>query len=469
MKEFAQQGKIFLAYGPKASVGNFYLPPLYYQVQYWLAVLFGHPPLLMQWVVSIVESFTPVVLFFWLKTLVKPRTAFWAALGYALFALPTSFGTFAWNPNMIPFFSTLAALCWFRLIERRETWTIFVGCLATTVAIHLHYQSVVLIPFAALIFMYDIWRRPIRVWQWLMAGALCLATFLPYFITEHLTNWPNTRQILLYFTQEHSRYFDRVSKINFVISFIPAFLEKVIWNVEFPYYVFGRVFLLLTGAVFAILAVTRPKWRWLALYFVCIVIMLRVYKGDKLEYYLSTLYVLPAFLMAASWHIGKKVIVLGMMVLAGWAGFSLFTNQTPDSIPNLNKAVTAIQQNTTVNNPFGLHFQDDDLVNIFSYKLAGNSEFKLQAGSPKLIEICDTIGPCAWNGVRECAESKGYTYSVLLKDKVGYIPQEQIVIGNQYVILVGELEHPQTSIGYDLYPDDSTFGSDVILPGIYQK
>lgn len=469
MKQYAEQGRIFIAYGAKTSVSNFFAPPFYYQIHYWFSVLFRHPPLIMQWVITVMESLTPVILFFWLKMLVRPRTAFWASVTYALCIFPTTFATFAWNPNLIPFFSTLAGYCWFRVLLYKERWPILVGCIATVIAGHLHYQSIVLIPFAFIVFLYDIWRKPIHIWHWILGGILGLSTLLPYVLTESQTNWPNTRLIFEFFTQEHSLYFDRVSKFHFVFTFIPSFIETVIWNLEFPFVIFGRLFLFITGTIMALVALRRPRWRWVVLYFVCIVVMLRVYKGDKLEYYLSTMYILPAFLLAASWQVGRRVIVIGILILAAWAGFSVSNKPTTHALRNLTTAVEFINQHTDPQEPFGLHFHNSNVINVFSYEMSGNQEFALATGSTTLVEICDNKTPCVWNGVRECAYTRGYTYSVLLKDRAGYTLNEQLSVEKQYRITVGTLTTPISEVGYPLHPDSQAFGSDLLLPGIYTR
>lgn len=60
MQDFARYGVIFVDYGPKASVDDFYLPPFFYQIHYWVDLLSGSWPLAMKWVVTLIESFSPL-------------------------------------------------------------------------------------------------------------------------------------------------------------------------------------------------------------------------------------------------------------------------------------------------------------------------------------------------------------------------------------------------------------------------
>ena len=61
-QHFQQHQPIFI-YGPKASVGNFYLPPAYYQIHYILSLLTGNHPYTMKWFTVLLESFTPIILY----------------------------------------------------------------------------------------------------------------------------------------------------------------------------------------------------------------------------------------------------------------------------------------------------------------------------------------------------------------------------------------------------------------------
>ncbi len=71
------QKNLIVDYGPKASVGNFYLPPLYYQLHVLFSLVTNNNPLTMKWVITFVEALSPVLLFlirFLLPPLPYPRT-----------------------------------------------------------------------------------------------------------------------------------------------------------------------------------------------------------------------------------------------------------------------------------------------------------------------------------------------------------------------------------------------------------
>ncbi len=471
MKQFAAQNQIIIGYGPKASVGNFYLPPFYYQLHYFFSLISGNQPLIMQWVITLVEAATPLVLFAWLRLLVSRKAALIGAVGYFFFLLPTVFGTTAWNPNMIPFFSTLAAYCWFRVILKNERWSVVAGLFALTIAIHLHYQSVVLLPFAALVFIYDLKRDPKNIKWWLLGGLLGGLTFVPYLLAEIQSGWHNTLAIKDYFTQEHSQYFDRVSKLGFVVTFLPDFTEKVIAAQYIPYVPFLLVGRLVFWTGFASLLLVSwriPKWRWVALYFLSILVMLRIYKGDKLEYYLSTLYILPAFFLVLWWQKLKFVALGSVLILALMAGRFYTQHVSTNDVTALTQSMEFLDQTLPEDQSFGLLFHNDDHINIFAYALADNPRFNVRPGSRYLVDICQIGTRCRWDGREICQENRSYTYAALLKASGGYQPVVRNTSSGKYEILVGTLDNPVERVGYPLYEQNNDYGSDFILNTLYR-
>jgi 4-amino-4-deoxy-L-arabinose transferase-like glycosyltransferase len=470
MKRFAAEKQILVGYGPKASVGNFYLPPFYYQLHYFFSTFSNQNPLIMQIITTIVESATPVLLFLLLQLFVNKKSACIGAVAYFLFLLPTVFGTIAWNPNMIPFFSTLAAYCWFKVLFTQEKWPILVGCVALTIAFHLHYQAFVLFPFAAVVMVTSL-KRNIKDLKWWLIGAFAsMLIFAPYIRAEAGNNWKNTNEIYTYFTQEHSRYFDRVSKIGFVATFLPAFTEKVLFNQYlFPQqYWIGRVLFLGGFLSLCIASLKSKKWRWILLYFITVLAMLRVYRGDKLEYYLSTLYIMPAFFFAIWWRIFKPFVLICVIVLAFFAGKFYMSNISTDQVRAVEQIAEHIEKETN-GQPFSLLIHNDDFVNIFAYVLADDARFIFYPGTSVLIEICQFGKHCQWDGNLVCRASRSYTYASLLKIQSGYMEKSVREFGNRYVVNVGTMSKPTPNIGYPLYVTTHDYGSDEALHGLYKE
>lgn len=465
VEQWASDGNWIVPYGPKASVGNFYLPPLYYQLHLFISAATGFRPLVMQWVIILIEAATPVVLFLLLKRAVRPGLAFTVAALYGLFATPTIFGSFAWNPNMIPFFVSLALYAWVRLLTTKSYWWIFVGVLSVTIAFHLHYQSVVILPFAGLVFVLDVFKRWKRVQYWLYASVLGFLTLAPYFSAELQSNWQNTRQIFLYFTQEHSQYFDRVTKSSYVLHFIPGFFERVMFGNATESLGIGRAVMVIGLLAGAVLSLKSKVARYIMLYVLSILVMLRLYKGDKLDYYLMTLFMAPTVLLSFTFQQLPRITVVLLLPLA------FMTIGYLQSMPAFNNLATLrsdLQQLRSVlsTSEVGLLFHDDDAVNTFAYALSDSKELQPTPRALTVIDVCSPSTSCHWNLRLMCQSNRAATYAALLKSTGGYTYQKTLKTQRQ-TFLIGTLERPVEQVGYSLF--DERYGSDLLLKNVYTK
>ena len=299
-----EQKQLFVAYGPKTSVGKFDLGPFYYQLHLWLSYLSGNHAYTMKFFTIALESFTPILVFLILKEFTSKKISLAAAGLYVFAGLPLIFGTSALNPNTIPFFTTLAFLGWIHYFKYHRKWGLMIGPLAVAITSNLHYQAVVLVPFLLLMFCYLLVKDRAQLKYLILGSFLGCLIYLPYFVAEISQGWPNTLAMINYFQTEHSQYYARVSKPAYVLTFIPSFLGRVLTHQNNPYRWLGRVIWFGGGVALSwqlLKAKQKRKKLWLlsAVYFGLILIMLRVYKGDKLDYYMSTLYLLPFILIAA--------------------------------------------------------------------------------------------------------------------------------------------------------------------------
>ena len=470
MEQLAASQNWLVAYGPKASVGDFYLPPLYYQLHLIVSAVTGFPPLIMQWLITIVEAATPVLIFLILRRFTSQVWAFSCAALYGYFVIPFYFATFAWNPNMIPFFSTLAVLSWVELHRKGSPWWSVVGILSVTVAVHLHYQSVVLLPFAALMMSLDVRSNFKNIRYWLIGATLALITLLPYFATELQNNWHNTRTIIHYFTSEHSQYYDRVSKPEYVLSFLPGFVERMILGVNTDRLWIGRILFGL-GFAAAFLASLKKDLRAAPIrltlaYFLVLFIVLRFYKGDKLDYYLSTLFILPAVLLAYCSRWLPKFLIVVLFPLTFLAVQKLQTAPNFNGYAELGVMTRYITE-TVPDSQFGLLFHDDDAINFFAYSLQRQTTHQIKTGSQYLVEICAVGGECPAYGKLFCHTSRAVTYSELLKTKGTYSFVTASTYYDRYTISIGTLSQTVESVGYPAF--DTRYGSDLMVTGVYTQ
>ncbi len=433
VEELSRSNTFFPAYGPKASVGNFYLPPLYYQIHLIFSVVTNHHPLTMNIINTFIEALTPVLLFLLLYAAVEKKFAFVLSLLYIVAPLPVIFGTRAWNPITIPFFTTLALLLFLEYFKNKTAQLIPLMTLSIAVALQLHYQTVVVIPFYFGVFCWSFLKRKDDRKYWLLGILLSLATFIPYFWGEFHNNWKNSMAMYSYFFGEHANYYDRVSKPEYLLTFLPSFFERILTNTVQPSMWLGRL-LMITAVVGSALAVKKRKQSFkkmgiLLLYVASIFFALRMYKGDKIDYYMSTLFIAPILFLAVLSHINAKVawVLTGLLIFVAASASTSIPHF--NSYQDLKVAVQDLSQNSS-NEGYRFLFYDLRHANTISYILYKNPEIRINQKSSMLVEVFesnatvpDWIDTCESN--EKAASSNGsfpvfkctYEYQVLSEIK----------------------------------------------------
>jgi hypothetical protein len=363
----------------------------------------------------------------------------------------------------------LALWSFLRIVGKRATgWEPIVGLLAITAAIHFHYQAVVVVPFALTVMIYSWFRHPQLRKKWLWGIFWSLLTIVPYFLVESRHHWQNTRAIISYFTEEHSRYFASVSKPAYVLSFIPAFFERVMIHQELPRHWLG---LLLLWYGFWRLSLTALKKRklhgWMWWYLVSILIMLRVYKGDKVDYYLSTLYLAPSLFLAYIWQrqkwLGYGLLVFMLFIIGRFYGQTIRVDQYHDLV-----AASKFITKELSSRPARFIFHNNDDINTYVYGLEKYGELNIDQRSSLIVDICDPRKTCAWDGRLTCDVSRSYTYSAALKSAGKYSELIRFITGEGQTILIGELNEQPAASYYPLYTEGFVYGSDALRPEIYR-
>lgn len=461
MRQFHEQGVKFIAYGPKASVGNFYLPPLYYQVNYFFSSIFGFRPLIMQWVIVLVESFTPVILFLILERLTNRRLALTASIIYSLSFLPILYGSSAWNPNMTPCLTSLALLFFLRHLQEKSKWSIIFGIFSIGMAISFHYQAVVVIPFVILVFFMSLRRSIANLKFWVLGGFLFALTLLPYFMAEINAHWANAQAVIRYFSEIHSQYYDRVTKPQFVLTFIPEFFERVLLGTNVRGILLGRIILFL-GGVAALISGFKHKKSWILLvYFGLIFVMLRVYKGDKMDYYMSTLFILPAYLLAVLLFPLKRLVVIPLCLFAIVSAFLTFSHPPQQGFQTFVTASAYIQSQLPKQDAV-VFFHDLELVNLFAYAFIYQNPIHLNPISQYAVDLCSLRQPCD-ERYRNLCWSDLSTRISLLKYKYSYSQTEAMIFGDRFEVVIGKLKSHSEEIKYLDDTFQSTTGSDILL------
>lgn len=449
-----------VSYGPKASVWNFYLPPFYYQLHLFVSIITGQAPLTMKWFITIVESISPVLLFLILIRMTKPSVALLASCLYAFSPFVIFYSTNAWNPNLIPFFSILCLFSIIRHFQDKSKVAIIGIGLCLTVILHLHYQGVVLIPIVFWAMVKSIYTARSNIRYWFLVFIIGLISVTPYFYAEVKYDFHNTKKIVEFFSIEHSNYYDRVSKPAYLTDFIPGYFERAVRDLHTDYWL-GRSILVLGLAIALGLSYKKNQAAsWVLLYFLTVLIMLRLYKGDKVDYYLNTMVFIPFIFMALIMDKIKfsAVIIFALIV---FKTAPIYAKQTPlndlDDLKTKIKLLEPMIKTDTI----GLLFHDDDMINVYAYGLTYLSNLHVDQNSANVLEICQKNVRCVYDGYFWCKPNQAYMYMSRLKNTLAY-QQDYFQIKDQMFVISNF--NSNNSNGVLPQQTLSGYGSDFIIP-----
>jgi 4-amino-4-deoxy-L-arabinose transferase-like glycosyltransferase len=136
-------GKLTLL-GPTASVGGFFLGPIYYYFMAVFTLLFNYDPVGPSVMVALFGIATVYLVYKVTNVFFGKRGAIIASLLYAVSPLVVAYSRSSWNPNPLPFFSLLTLYFLYKaVLSNRKNLFIFCGFLLG-IAIQLHYLTVFL-------------------------------------------------------------------------------------------------------------------------------------------------------------------------------------------------------------------------------------------------------------------------------------------------------------------------------------
>ena len=185
----------FTLLGPTASVGGFFLGPIYY---YFMV------PFLRAWQLDPVGPAVMVALFgiatVWLlfkvgKDFFHPWAGLFAASLYALSPLVIAYSRSSWNPNLVPFFSLLLMYFLWSAVEKKRKNAFLLAGIALGIGLQLHYLFLFLFVVSAIWLVLQRKTAPLHT-----SFAVVLLGFVigyaPFLVFEIRHSFPNTQSII---------------------------------------------------------------------------------------------------------------------------------------------------------------------------------------------------------------------------------------------------------------------------------
>ena len=278
--------------GPKASVGNFFLPPFWYYLMS-LAFLFSSSPVAPAFVVVLLSSLTVLFIYLFSEKYFDKKTAFFASLLYAVSPLSIEYSRFAWNPNPVPFFTMASFYFLYIYIYNKKNYGFWLGLVAANLSLQLHYQGMIVFAF---FFLAILIAKKLSWKKFLLSIIINFVLFLPFFIHEYSHNFENTKGIIsfLFKTQSVSslKFFGVPFFIKFIFRDFSVFIGAVLF---FKNFIFGFIGFLIFGLSIFYFPAQLPPLKTLKYFFIFSFIMFFFYKNSLINFYL--LFLIPVLIV----------------------------------------------------------------------------------------------------------------------------------------------------------------------------
>lgn len=195
----------FTLLGPTASVGGFFLGPIYYYFMVpflWLARLDPVGPAVM---VALFGTATVFLIYQVGKSFFGKTAGIISATLYAISPLIIAYSRSSWNPNLMPFFSLfIIFLCWKIVVDNR--WSLmFVMGLLFGILFQLHYLATFLLVIVAVYILNSGRFTKIKAYiKWAIGFFVGLS---PFILFEIRHDFPNLRMLIKFiFTSEDTGF-----------------------------------------------------------------------------------------------------------------------------------------------------------------------------------------------------------------------------------------------------------------------
>ena len=152
-------GKLTLL-GPTASVGGFFLGPIYYYFIAPFLLVFNYNPVGPAVMVALFGIATVYLIYKFAGEIFNSRVGLISALLYSISPVVIAYSRSSWNPNVMPFFSLLTLLILYKAFQKDKVWLIILCGLLLGITMQLHYLATFL---AVIIFTYAFFARILLV------------------------------------------------------------------------------------------------------------------------------------------------------------------------------------------------------------------------------------------------------------------------------------------------------------------
>jgi len=184
----------FTLLGPTASVGGFFLGPIYYYFMLPFVWASGLNPAGAAVMVALFGIATIYMVYRLGRDAFDEWVGFTAAALYAVSPVVIAYSRSSWNPNLVPFFSTaLIYFLWRSVVRNEPKWLFWIGVILG-IGLQLHYLFLFLFPIVLIWFtIFGRKKEWLKSYGWGIIGFI--VGYGPFLAFELRHGFPNTISI----------------------------------------------------------------------------------------------------------------------------------------------------------------------------------------------------------------------------------------------------------------------------------
>ena len=301
--------------GPTASVGGFYLGPVYY----WMAApflwLWRFDPVGPSYFVAAIGVATVLLLYKFLKDAVGFWPAILSSSLYATAPLIIRYSRSSWNPNPLPFFSLLLLYFLYLGIKKKRYLYFLLAGAGFGVAIQLHYLATILLAIIGLVILLNTnFKKWLLIFIVFIAGVVI--TFSPFLLFEIRHNFPNFKTILEFVTRGTTVGYQTKNYLWMISNTGNILFEELTKLKGTP--VTTLIFWILTaGGLYGLVKNRQTEKKLIfsigVIWFLGGLAGLRFYRGQVFDYYFEFMFPAPFLLAGLVFYILRQNFLLRVL------------------------------------------------------------------------------------------------------------------------------------------------------------
>ncbi|MCL5746900.1 MAG: glycosyltransferase family 39 protein [Patescibacteria group bacterium] len=430
--------------GPTASVGGFFLGPIYYYFMAPFLWLFNYDPVGPAVMVALFGIATVWLVYKLGREFFNNKVGVVAALIYAISPLVITYSRSSWNPNPLPFFAILIVYFLYKAVDKNNVKLFFLVGFLLGIAIQLHYLATFLgviigvyVLVTRLFFKENLLnsiKRTLRDYMYLFLGFVVgWSPFLAFEVRHGFPDFKSLISFILYSgdTGGNSNFFSITYDVFFrifgrLVGDFPS-PEQYYWYAK-PFLTAWYIFILILGILSVLLLVYQVKkviknknkdfnkYFLFLIWFLFGILLFGFYKKPIYDYYFAFMFPLPFILVGnlivfLYGETGKflrvtkylGLLVLLVVVLLNLKGYPF--QYQPNRQLNQMKTISAFVVSKTGEKPFNFALitgGNSDYAYRYFFTLWGRSPVTIQNAqvdpqrktvTNQLMVVCESL-PC---------------------------------------------------------------------------